>query len=92
MIGKRATSALVGTELEGKLREVGTRQLLVCGIATDHCVSTTVRAAADLEVCKGGREGVWIVGEFGRFSYLLVVFICGALLLLRPVRLYGGVL
>ncbi|KPI45954.1 putative isochorismatase family protein [Cyphellophora attinorum] len=70
VIAKTATSALVGTELEAKIREAGTQQLLICGIATDHCVSTTVRAAADLEVCvdaggesKTTRDGVWIVDD-----------------------------
>jgi nicotinamidase-related amidase len=70
VLAKTATSALVGTDLEAKIREVGTQQLLICGIATDHCVSTTVRAAADLEVCveavgvgKTTRDGVWIVDD-----------------------------
>lgn len=59
---KTANSAFVGTDLEATLREQGTRQLFIVGIATDHCVSTSTRMAADLEVL-GQREGVWLVED-----------------------------
>lgn len=52
LLKKRVNGSFTGTGLEQLLRQEGVRQLLVCGIATDHCVSTTVRAASDLEVVK----------------------------------------
>ncbi|ETN46620.1 uncharacterized protein HMPREF1541_00806 [Cyphellophora europaea CBS 101466] len=63
LLHKSANSAFVGTDLASLLASHSCRQLLVAGIATDHCVSTTVRMAADLEVCGGRREGVWLVED-----------------------------
>ena len=59
---KTANSAFVGTGLEQTLRKQGIGQLFIVGIATDHCVSTSTRMAADLEVL-GKREGVWLVED-----------------------------
>jgi nicotinamidase-related amidase len=59
---KTANSAFVGTELADLIRAAGIKQFFIAGIATDHCVSTTARMAADLEVC-GTREGVWLVED-----------------------------
>jgi nicotinamidase-related amidase len=50
MIRKSVNSAFVGTDLEIMLRREGIRQLLVCGLVTGHCVSTSVRMARDLDV------------------------------------------
>ncbi|KAL4919098.1 Isochorismatase-like protein [Aspergillus aurantiobrunneus] len=47
---KHVNSAFIGTKLEQHLRERGIRQLIVAGITTDHCVSTSVRMAANLRV------------------------------------------
>lgn len=45
---KSVNSSFIGTNLEAHLREKGFRQLIVAGLTTDHCVSTTVRMAANL--------------------------------------------
>ncbi|RAH58224.1 Isochorismatase hydrolase [Aspergillus piperis CBS 112811] len=49
-IWKHVNSSFIGTELEEYLREKEIRQLIVAGLTTDHCVSTTVRMAANLGV------------------------------------------
>ncbi|RDW87170.1 cysteine hydrolase family protein [Aspergillus mulundensis] len=47
---KHVNSAFIGTQLESYLRKHEIRQLIVAGITTDHCVSTSVRMAANLGV------------------------------------------
>lgn len=48
VIGKTVNSAFIGTGLEQRLHDEGIRQLVVVGLTTDQCVSTTVRMAGNL--------------------------------------------
>ncbi len=46
---KGVNSGFIGTSLEKDLRAAGVTTLVVVGLTTNHCVSTTVRMAGNLE-------------------------------------------
>ncbi len=64
---KTVNSAFIGTDLEKYLRNIEIQNLVMVGLTTDHCVSTSVRMAANLGF------KVWLVDDatatFERVSY-----------------------
>lgn len=48
IIIKNVNSAFIGTNLEKRVRENRIKTLVIVGLTTDHCVSTTVRMASNL--------------------------------------------
>jgi nicotinamidase-related amidase len=48
VVEKRVNSAFIGTSLETDLRRAGCRGLVIVGLTTNHCVSTTARMAGNL--------------------------------------------
>src|SRR5215213_11180579 len=57
VITKDVNSGFIGTDLEARLREAGAQTVVLAGLTTDHCVSTTARMAANL-----GFE-TWVLGD-----------------------------
>ena len=57
---KNVNSAFIGTQLERAIRDAGVTELVIAGLTTDHCVSTSTRMAANL----------YVTGENGKI-YLL---------------------
>lgn len=48
IIQKQVNSAFIGTNLEARLRSAGIESLVLVGLTTGHCVSTTARMAGNL--------------------------------------------
>jgi nicotinamidase-related amidase len=45
---KHVNSGFIGTDLEQKLHALGADTLVICGMTTNHCISTTARMAGNL--------------------------------------------
>jgi nicotinamidase-related amidase len=57
VIEKRVNSCFIGTTLDEDLRRSGIGGLVLAGLTTNHCVSTTARMAANLGYA------VWVVAD-----------------------------
>ena len=47
LVSKSVNSAFIGTDLDLRLKRLGARHVVVFGISTDMCVSTTIRTGAN---------------------------------------------
>jgi nicotinamidase-related amidase len=48
VLQKSSSSAFIGTDLEKRLREADIQTVVMVGLTTEHCVSTSARMAGDL--------------------------------------------
>lgn len=48
VFAKSVNSAFIGTDLETHLRAMGISELVIVGLTVEHCVSTSVRMAANM--------------------------------------------
>ncbi|MEL6746922.1 MAG: isochorismatase family protein [Pseudomonadota bacterium] len=79
---KHVNSAFIGTTLEADLRSAGVTHVVVTGVTTDHCVSTSVRKAGNLgfkvtlagDAChtfeRVAPDGDWVSAEAMHRSHL----------------------
>ena len=47
VIKKNVNSAFMGTDLKERLDNSGIKKLVIAGLTTDHCISSTARMAGD---------------------------------------------
>lgn len=47
VISKNVNSAFIGTDLKERLDDAGIRKIVIAGLTTNHCVSTTARMAGN---------------------------------------------
>ncbi|CAD6443914.1 7481bafc-d46d-42e5-9043-71c16cf29dd7-CDS [Sclerotinia trifoliorum] len=57
---KNVNSAFVGMGLENFLRNNDVRQLIICGLTTDHCISTSTRTANNLRIVDIVKNGALV--------------------------------
>lgn len=48
VLPKTSSSVFISTNIDYVLRNLGVRQLILCGLVTDQCVESAVRDACDL--------------------------------------------
>ncbi|WP_371395597.1 cysteine hydrolase family protein [Fretibacter rubidus] len=48
VIYKQVNSGFIGTDLQARLEAIAVTELVICGLTTNHCVSTTARMAGNL--------------------------------------------
>lgn len=48
IIKKNVNSAFIGTDLKEQLDQLNIKKLVIVGLTTDHCISTTARMASNL--------------------------------------------
>jgi nicotinamidase-related amidase len=66
VIVKQVNSAVIGTDLEKRLRAADIRTLVICGATTNHCVETTTRMAGNLGFdARLVRDATWTFDRVG---------------------------